>query len=60
MVKLANLIITVTKSIACGNRIQEVFEIESSMPDSKEEGEYIDVDNIEFENVSFKYKNAKE
>lgn len=33
LVKLANLIITVTKAIACGNRIQEVFEVQTSLPD---------------------------
>lgn len=33
LVKLANLIITVTKAIACGNRIQSIMEIESSMTD---------------------------
>lgn len=31
LVKLANLIITITKALACANRIQGVFEIESSM-----------------------------
>ncbi len=33
LVKLANLIITVTKAVACGNRIESVFEIHSSMSD---------------------------
>ena len=31
LVKLANLIITITKAWACANRIQSVFEIKSSM-----------------------------
>ena len=31
LVKLANLIITVTKAIACGNRVQNVFEVENSL-----------------------------
>lgn len=31
LVKLANLIITVTKAVACGNRIQDVFEIPAGM-----------------------------
>lgn len=31
LVKLANLIITITKAFACANRIQNVFEIRSSM-----------------------------
>ena len=31
LVKLANLIITVTRAIACGNRIQGVFEMQNSL-----------------------------
>lgn len=31
LVKLANLIITVTKAVACGNRIQGIFEIPAGM-----------------------------
>lgn len=31
LIKLANLIITVNKSVACANRIQDVFEIKTSM-----------------------------
>lgn len=31
LVKLANLIITVTKAVACGNRIQSIFEIPTGM-----------------------------
>lgn len=37
LVKLANLIISVTKSIACGNRIQAVLEIRPSMTFPREE-----------------------
>ena len=33
LVKLANLIITVTKAIACGNRVQSIFEETSSIED---------------------------
>ncbi len=31
LIKLANLIITITKALACANRIESVFEVESSM-----------------------------
>ena len=31
LVKLANLIITITKALACANRIENIFEIHSSM-----------------------------
>ena len=34
LIKLANLIINITKSIACGNRIQSVLEVEPSVTDS--------------------------
>lgn len=30
LIKLANLIITVTKAVACGNRVQGIFEMENS------------------------------
>ena len=35
LVKLANLIITVTKAFACGNRIQSVFEEETGMQEQE-------------------------
>lgn len=58
LVKLANLIITVTKAIACGNRVQSIFEMETSMVDGngskKEDTGYI----VEFRNVSMRYKGA--
>ena len=58
LVKLANLIITVTKAIACGNRVQSIFEMETSMMDGngskKEDTGY----TVEFRNVSMRYKGA--
>lgn len=55
LIKLANLIINVTKSVACGNRIQSVFEIEAEKNNGKIKE--VDFENaaIEFENVSFSY-----
>ena len=35
LIKLANLIVTMTKAVACGNRIQSVFEVTSSLEDGK-------------------------
>lgn len=35
LIKLANLIITITKAIACGNRIQSVFEVRSSLAEKE-------------------------
>lgn len=60
LVKLANLIITITKSIACGNRIEAILEMKptqtfAEQPVKEEENpEYA----VEFQDVSFAYKNA--
>ena len=57
LVKLANLIITINKAIACGNRIQEVLEVVPTITDSVTEtkksasGEL----EVEFSHVSMKY-----
>lgn len=61
LVKLANLIISITKAVACGNRIQAVLDIEPSTVAPEEtkgvrNGEYA----VEFRNVSLKYKTAAE
>lgn len=52
LVKLANLIVTLTKAVACGNRIEGVFEIQSSLElrdmmsktSNRENGELADCD----------------
>ena len=55
LVKLANLIITVTKAVACGNRIEGIFEIPagmeqgSSAPGENEKGV------VEFDHVGLRY-----
>lgn len=58
LIKLANLIINITKSIACGNRIQALFEItptitcgDCAIPAGSDIA-------VEFKNVSLRYKNA--
>lgn len=65
LVKLANLIITITKALACANRIQGVFEIESSMgwrqrlTDAGNEGGRQKTDYIvEFDHVHLMYAGA--
>lgn len=66
LVKLANLIITVTKAIACGNRIQDVFEVNTSLPDDAEtevrSGFSKDSNSeiVTFEHVGLIYKEASE
>ena len=39
LIKLANLIVTITKAIACGNRIESIFEMSSSLTDPAAENE---------------------
>ena len=54
LIKLANLIITVTKSFACAGRLSEVLDMNSSLrhgSGDKTEG----MPYIKFENVSMKY-----
>ncbi len=58
LIKLANLIISVTRAMACFNRIQDIFGIEPSMKEGtkvagakKKDG----VPAVEFKNVSFTY-----
>ena len=60
LIKLANLIVNVTKSIACGNRISAVFDIESSIRyGTVSEGTDTD-ETIRFEHVSMSYEKAGE
>lgn len=61
LIKLANLIISLTKSVACGNRVQAVFEIHSSQKVSSDSAVCGSEDYaVEFRNVSLKYANAGE
>ena len=64
LVKLANLIISVTKAVACGNRIESILDEKPSMESGKllwNDG--VNVDNpavpaVEFDHVSLTYKGA--
>ncbi len=58
LIKMANLIITLTKSIACGNRVQSVFEIPNSMADGTVTEGIEGAPAVEFRNVSFRYAGA--
>jgi ABC-type multidrug transport system fused ATPase/permease subunit len=56
LIKLANLIINMTKCIACGNRIQSAFEVKSSMVEgSSASNEVAHEYMVEMRDVSFKY-----
>ena len=57
LIKLANLIITVTKSFACAGRINEILEMQPSL--KKGDGnDGASESFIEFRNVSVNYNNA--
>lgn len=58
LVKLANLIITVTKAIACGNRISDVLAIEEGM-ETHDDEEKSDM-AVEFDSVSLCYNEGGE
>ncbi len=66
LVKLANLIITITKALACANRIENVFEIRSSMEwkqadgaDGMAEQEGCDTNSfVDFHHVHLTYAGA--
>lgn len=73
LVKLANLIITVTKAVACGNRVADVFEIPAGMSGQTGVNEMADTDaakdvaavpekrgEVCFENVSMRYHEGGE
>ena len=66
LVKLANLIITVTKAIACGNRIQDVFEVKTSLPDEakqrvkEKESREAGSEMVRFEHVGLVYQESSE
>ncbi len=59
LIKLSNLIINLTKSVACGNRINDVFKIKPSIND----GSGIKTENdtaVEFDHVSATYAGSNE
>ena len=59
LVKFANMFLNITRSIACGNRVQSILEIEPGMEEGTEffvKDIEENTDNIvEFENVSLNY-----
>lgn len=58
LIKLANLIINITKSLACANRVQSVLEIEPSLV-SPAQGAVGNADgSVEFDHVTLTYKGA--
>ena len=66
LIKLANLIINITKSVACSKRVESILLMEATLKTGKEIKEDNDFDEktyeyaVEFENVSMAYKGSKE
>ena len=60
LIKLANLIINLTKAFACANRIEDVMKVESSMKFGNEtEGKNKEIE-VEFKDVSLMYAGSSE
>lgn len=60
LIKLANLIITVTKAAACGNRVESVLTLRPGMKDMPKTGEVIESGSVEFEHVSLCYSGSSD
>ena len=63
LVKLANLIVTLTKAVACGNRIEGVFNTTSTIKDAENMSVKVPEDTeyaVEFDHACFKYGSASE
>ncbi|MBE6621627.1 MAG: ABC transporter ATP-binding protein [Ruminococcaceae bacterium] len=60
LIKLANLIINITKSIACANRVEAVLETKPSLSVLPEKYSEKDGSVVEFDRVSFRYGNGGE
>lgn len=61
LIKLANLIISVTKAIACGNRIQSVLDIEpATVPGTVTEGNKKCEYSVEFDGACLSYNGSEE
>lgn len=62
LVKLANLIILITKAVACGNRVADVLSTEPSIQASGKEVVDVNIDApmVEFQNVAMNYGKSSE
>lgn len=67
LIKLANLIVTITKAAACANRVSSILEIKSTMPSRREprsqqsretEDHRADIPAVEFSHVGLAYQDA--
>lgn len=60
LIKFANLVLTVTKAIASGNRVQELLELKSSMEDGTVKSFDKIEDHVVFDKVSMRYQGDSE
>lgn len=60
LIKLANMIINITKALACAKRIEAVLETENSQKKGSETTKGTSEEAIVFKDVSFTYPGAKE
>ncbi|MBQ2801476.1 MAG: ABC transporter ATP-binding protein [Lachnospiraceae bacterium] len=65
LIKLANLIVTITKAVACGGRIEQVLEMRSSLTEPQETGnqqveQTSNGAKVVFEQVGMAYQGAGE
>ncbi len=60
LIKLANLIMTVTKSFACAGRVTEILDMQPSLKHSGQTEKDENAPFISFKNVSVKYGNGGE
>lgn len=68
LIKLANLIVSVTKAVACGKRVADILNVEKGLPDTeisietdkKEIKSGQDNYAVEFDHVSMSYQNEGE
>ena len=58
LVKLANTIISITKAVACGSRIQAVLDVDAGMPRGETAPDTLDGSSVKFENVTLTYQGA--
>lgn len=57
LIKMANLIITITKAVACGNRLGTILEMDSAA-EKQGGGEHVIRGAVEFKDVCVKYAGA--
>lgn len=58
LIKLASLIITINRSLACGERVGQVLSVNNDLTYPNDQNEAVQNNSVEFNHVSFKYSDA--